>query len=140
MECVSSKPTYIDPMIVEDVTIETPIVKDFLVCRVAQILFEHIDCAKCFCVVVNEESRTVSKIDIWANEATCANNLSFSHWTLFLGVDANCLGIPCMHSVLVLLQDLYNFLCIFWSSDDGSAWNCESFQCEILDLSFVLKL
>jgi hypothetical protein len=96
---VSPEALDVDAMIEEDVPIIAIVVETLQVGGVLQVLLEFHDKARGIRVIVYEEARTCTEIDIWSHEGLRAYNLSVTHWTLLFCIYFYSLSIPGMDAV-----------------------------------------
>jgi hypothetical protein len=96
---ISPEALHVDAMVEEDVPIIAIVVETLQVGGVLQVLLELHNYACSIRVIVYEEARTCTEIDIWSHEGLRAYNLSVTHWTLLFGIDFYSLSIPGMDAV-----------------------------------------
>jgi hypothetical protein len=127
--------------------VEPIIMPAFLVPIIFKVFFEFIYHTFSIQMIVNEKSRSISKIDVRATKTCGANDNSISYWCHLFYFDVHGLSIPCMNSILKHFQYFNNFFCIFSCPHYSSSWNRKIINCFIdfallwnfyFNLSFII--
>ena len=123
MHRVTAKATAINPMIEKYVPIVAVIMPALKVLLILKVVFELIENALTISKVVNEQARSIAKVDIRPQEGCSTNALAITDRTLLFGIDADRLRVPSAHTVWILSQNLNDSSCVFSGSYNCGAWN-----------------
>jgi len=96
-----------------------------LICRIFKVILKLQNEIGCVGIIINKQSRSISKINIRSYEALGTEYGAVPNWRVNSRIDSQCFSIPSVNSVFVFLEDFDNFLSFLFSPDDGGTfrWN-----------------
>ena len=122
---VTSEALTVNAVIVQYVSIVAVIMPAFEILFVLKVRFELHQHVLAVREIVNEKARSVSEVDIGADEAGSTDTDAVADWSLLFGINPDCLSVPGVHTIRVLLEDLNDSLRVLTRSDNSRAWQTQ---------------
>ena len=96
MHCIACETFHVDAVIVEHVSIESVVEPTFQIFRTFEILLEQLNMIMSFTKIINKQSRSIAKVDIWATKSSKTHYMTMKYRGLLFNLDVDGLRVPSM--------------------------------------------